>query len=528
MTARVRRGPARSTFDRASFERDLEAFHAELNDAYYRNLAGLSEELALRPIYDRHAALFERGTIDALQSAAAGARTSEAGQLRSLAAFAIEGHLEAQVADLTRQIEEAESRAVIVWRGDRIRYRAAPLRIAEIADRAERNALDASYREAMEMINPLRETRWERLHDAAVVLGHDDYVALVRSTAGFDPDALATELYRFLAESETIYFAALRRYLALIEIEAGDASAADLARLLRASGWDSWFEQRRLLPTLRATLGGLGIDLDAQANVTVDLEARPNKSPRAFCAPVRVPGDVRMVIQPRGGYHDYLAALHELGHLEHFAHVDPSLPIAFRLLGDASLTEGYAFLFDQLVNEPEWLAEVLGMADQEIAGFMDFVSFRRLYLLRRYAAKLMYELRLHRGGQPAALNRAYYAGMLGLTVGVQTPEASYLADVDDGLYAGRYLRAWMFASALASSLKRLHGDRWWRSAAAGETLKRSWSRGQEWDAEDVVAHLGYHHLDWRPVLRQIRTQLIGEMSGYGGPNITTRAGTRKV
>ena len=60
-------------------------------------------------------------------------------------------------------------------------------------------------------------------------------------------------------------------------------------------------------------------------------------------------------------------------------------------------------------------------------------------------------------------------------------------------------------------------------------LKRGWARGQEWTCgEDVVAHLGYDHLDWRPVLRQIRAQLIGEMSGYGGPNITTRAGTRKV
>ena len=43
-----------------------------------------------------------------------------------------------------------------------------------------------------------------------------------------------------------------------------------------------------------------------------------------------------------------------------------------------------------------------------------------------------------------------------------------------------------------------------------------------------AAELGYDALDWRPVLRQIRTRLIGEMSGYGGPNITTRAGTRKV
>ena len=45
---------------------------------------------------------------------------------------------------------------------------------------------------------------------------------------------------------------------------------------------------------------------------------------------------------------------------------------------------------------------------------------------------------------------------------------------------------------------------------------------------DALAQLGYDALDWRPVLRQIRTRLIGEMSGYGGPNITTRAGTRKV
>jgi hypothetical protein len=46
--------------------------------------------------------------------------------------------------------------------------------------------------------------------------------------------------------------------------------------------------------------------------------------------------------------------------------------------------------------------------------------------------------------------------------------------------------------------------------------------------DDAVAELGYDAWDWRPVLRQIRTRLIGEMSGYGGPNITTRAGTRKV
>jgi hypothetical protein len=81
---------------------------------------------------------------------------------------------------------------------------------------------------------------------------------------------------------------------------------------------------------------------------------------------------------------------------------------------------------------------------------------------------------------------------------------------------------------LVSWLRDHHGASWWREAAAGDLLRRGWSRGRQLDAEALVAHLGYDALDWRPILRQIRTQLIGEMSGYGGPNITTRAGTRKV
>ena len=86
----------------------------------------------------------------------------------------------------------------------------------------------------------------------------------------------------------------------------------------------------------------------------------------------------------------------------------------------------------------------------------------------------------------------------------------------------------MVAGSLSAWLQAAGGEAWWTSRDNGAALQRSWARGQEWNAQDVVAHLGYDRLDWRPVLRQIRTLLIGEMSGYGGPNITTRAGTRKV
>jgi hypothetical protein len=523
-TSRGRAAP--SPFSRTAYDRELTQFIAEQGEAYYAALSGRRDNLGLEEIYERHAILFDRSAIDALRVAARGDDAS-ARQARALLAFAVEGYLERQVADLTDAIQGAEARAAIIWRGERIGYRAAPIRIAGISHRTERNALDASYREAVDAINPLRETRLARLRAAMAELGYADEPALSRELHQVDVDELAADLGQFLVESETVYFAALRRYLAEIDIEQGDASAADLAHLLRGNGWDAWFDPRRLMPILTATLAGLGIDLRALPNVTLDIEPRPNKSPRAFAVPVRVPQDVRLVVQPRGGHDDYDGTLHELGHVLHYAHVDPRLPVAWKHLGDSSVTEGYAFLLQYVMLEPDWLAEHLGMPDGEVAGWLDFAGFRKLFYLRRYAAKLLFELRLHRDAE-IGLARAYYAGLLGLLTGVQTPGASFLADLDDHFYTARYLRAWMLEASLSAALAARHGRAWWREPAAGETLRRSWSRGQEWNAQDVVAHLGYDRLDWRPVLRQIRTRLIGEMSGYGGPNITTRAGTRKV
>jgi hypothetical protein len=526
MTTRRRSARSAPGFDRSAYEAELIAFWAEIGEALYAALAGFRDDPGTADIYERHAMLFEPAAIDGLRAASDG-DSDEARQARALLAFAVEGNLERRVASLTDAIETAQARAVIMWRGEPIAYRAAGVRAAAMSDRRERNAFDESAAAAVEAINPLRLQRLDAMRAGLAELGYPDEVSLLSGLHGVDADALAADLRQFLLESETVYYAALRRYLAEIDIEQGDASSADLSHLLRGGSWDAWFEPRRLMPVLNATLGGLGIDLAGQSNVTLDVEARERKSPRAFAVSIRVPQDVRMVLQPRGGHDDFETALHELGHVEHRANTDVSQPVAWRLLGDGSVTEAYAFLLQYLVMEPAWLAEHLGMDERAAVGWLDFAAFRKLVYLRRYAAKLLYELRLHRD-EEIEVARSYYAGLLGLLVGVRQRDERFLSDLDDHFYAARYLRAWMLEGSLRASLQASHGASWWRDAGAGETLRRSWSVGQAWNADDVVAHLGYDHLDWRPVLRQIRTRLIGEMSGYGGPNITTRAGTRKV
>jgi hypothetical protein len=523
-TAR-RRAPARG-FDRAAYEQGVAEFLAELNEERYRGLAGLTDVPAQAGVYARHAELFSAKAIDAFRRAVeAGGEESE--RDRALLAFATDGYLNRAAGDLADRIRSTETRAVIHWRGEPIGYRAARDRISTIGERAERNGLFEQWLRAVEAINPLRIERFEAMQAAVHALGYADYVEMVRLTRGWNPDELAALTRGALNASETGYYAAMRRLLARAGIEQGDGSLADAWFGLRGAGWDAWFEGRRTLRILEATVGGLGMALSKQVGVTVDLDPRPNKALGARFIGVRVPGDLRLVLNPQGGWEEMGAALHATGHLEQAVHVPSRTQPGLGLLGDLSVSQGYALLMEGLLAEPGWLAESLGMGEAAQVAFIDFYALVMLYRLRLRGGQLIYELGLYRGGEHA-IHRAVYAGTLGLLTGVGWPEELYLATLDDAFHAGTDLRATMLAGVLDQELRRRHPDGWWRNADAGALLRELFGIDSAWNVERVVAHLGYDSLDWRPVLRKIRTQLIGEMSGYGGPNITTRAGTRKI
>jgi len=526
MTTRARRRTAASGFDRATYEHGVEAFEAELNEERYQTLAGLSDLSRQAAVYERHADLFTSEAVDALRRSV-GEGGDEADRNRALLAFATDGYLSRAASDLTDRLITAENSAVIHWRGEEIRYRDARDRISSIGERGERNGLFGQWLRAVEAINPLRVERLEAMQAGAVALGYNDQVEMVRMTRGWNPDELGALTRGALNESETGYYAAMRRLLARAGIEQGDGSLADAWFGLRGTGWDAWFEPRRFPRILEGTVAGLGMDLGKRAGVTIDLEPRPNQAPGAFFVPVRVPGDVRLVLNPRGGWEDMSSALHATGHLEHSVHVPVGTPPSLGYLGDASVSQGDALLVEGLLGEPEWLEESVGMGESVRVAFIDFYALAMLYRLRLLGGQLIYELGLHRGGEHA-IHRALYSGTLGLLTGVRWPEEMYLATDHDLSHSGTSLRATMLAGILDQELRRRHGDVWWRSSDAGELLRDLFERGSAWNAERVVAHLGYDGLDWRPVLRKIRTQLIGEMSGYGGPNITTRAGTRKI
>ncbi len=287
---------------------------------------------------------------------------------------------------------------------------------------------------------------------------------------GIDIEALALDLERLAILSETVYYSALRRYLALIEIEQGDATIADLWHVERGASWSQWFGERDV--NLAAAEAG------RDASGTVHGEGwRSGESGLA--------GSEASTTAPA-------AAIAEL--------------------------------YGSLVGDPSWLRHALHMAPDEIAPFADFVAFVRLRRLRHALSVVQYEMRLYRTDDES-MQRAYYSGIVGHMIGASVPEAAFLRDAGTPFSSATDLRRAMLAGAIGERLESRFGTEWW---ANDEARRLTGELGDATSSEDVLAQLGYDDLDWRPVLRQIRTRLIGEMSGYGGPNITTRAGTRKV
>jgi hypothetical protein len=357
---------------------------------------------------------------------------------------------------------DEEAQAIVIWRGERIRFEALPERIARAEDRGERDRLFGAYLEALDALNPRYE---ERL---ATRPAPDE----AASAVGVDPSQLAADLEGLVLHTETPYYAALRRYLALLDIEQGDATVADVWHISRGAAWSRWFGDREVRRAVEA---------------------------------------VGRVAEPADGLTGWRAAERMLA----------GAPEGDGI-GAAAVGAAYA----TLVGSPEWAEHELGVAAPEVVPYVDFVTFVRLWRLRFAIGVLHYELRAAGIDEPALL-RAYSSGIVGHMTGVLVPESMYLVALDEDrpFASARELAVEILGANLTAILETRHGGTWWREAGARDLID---AVGAATSVADALAQLGYDALDWRPVLRQIRTRLIGEMSGYGGPNITTRAGTRKV
>jgi hypothetical protein len=347
-----------STLD--DLRRAGEALTVDVSRALHRAHAGLDAAADLRPIYARHADAVSPAALEvALGALADAARGTPRAPARALAEWQVEAQTgRALAAHDEREIAWERAAVVRTAEGRRVEYAAVAPAIANTCDRAERLALDEARaalvaRElgAAAPRAPGARARRRRVDGRRGLVRRRLRAPQRRGRAGARRrvrGAAARHRRRVGRRAADVRAAAAR-------VAPGELTRADALALFRAPEFDAYFPSGAMVATVRVQLDAMGVDPAAGGRVRYDVGERPGKRARAFCAPVRVPDEVHLVLRPQGGAGDWRTLLHEVGHALHFGHTRADLPFEFRWAGDASVTEGYAMLFDHLTHDAGWL-----------------------------------------------------------------------------------------------------------------------------------------------------------------------------
>ncbi len=379
-------------------------------------------------------------------------------------------------------------------------------------------------------------------------LGYPDVIGFYAQTSGHNLRKLGENGQKLVEETQARYherMSALYQKMTGLDFDT-DATRADISYVLHGkspemSAIDQRFPQSQLVPLARQTFDGLGLEFSSVATevnfadmdsyqrdvvakteqasqssiplrrILLDIANREGKRSRAYVYPAAVPSEIYLSVKPEGGLDDYSAFFHESGHAQHFAYEKPDLSFANALMGNNTTTETYAYLFQNLFLNRHWLVNLAGLSETEARLAVQRRALEDLYMLRRYASKMQFELFLFEGvnepGYSLAAKGPKYAALLSLGCGFKYDEAGWTRDVDAGFYVADYFTAWSLEAQLREYLCQhfgtpaLQGEDWYQNPEAGQFLKALWADGNI-AQQDLSARLGYNDpTDVAPLLR---------------------------
>jgi hypothetical protein len=489
------------------FESRLERYLFERSEESRAVRVGEKEVSEQAEIVRRYADLFTRDQLDALRSAEDDAVGDERELLYRLRKTCEGGIVSEQLAEREDELENRFLAERVTFRGEEMPLRNAQAKLAVLPAYGEREELGRIQAEASAAFNPDRLELMQAGEELAAELsGIADAVERNEEEKGISLHELSHALHQASIASSESYGALRARWFArLLGDEREEIpSSYHTAWMRRLSPLEATYTKERATETCLQTLQALGFDLPAQPNIKLDLDDRPQKSPRACVIASDPPKVVHLITRAQGGLHDYQAFLHEAGHALHYGGCDPQLPYVFRRIArDHALTEIYSYIVEAISREPEWHQLYFGLSDEEAQTNAEATTFLEALLYRRYEAKLRYELDFWSRFSTDAGDADVYERLLTDATGIRYRRDNYLSDMDAGFYSADYLRAWIRSAQLRDHLVREVGADWWRSPETGELLRDLFREGTKPSSEEIAARLGFDPLDTRPLLHEI-------------------------
>jgi hypothetical protein len=490
------------------FESRLQRYLFERSEEGRAVRVGEKETSEQAEIVRRYADLFSRAQLDALRDAEDGAHGDQRELLYRLRKTCEGGLVANETAEREDELENKLLAARVTFNGEEMPLRNAQALLAVIPEYEQREELGELQAVASAAFNDDRLALLTTVEElSADFSGIAD--AVERNEE--EKDISLRELSRALkaaSDASTDAYRGLReRWFARLLGEGHPEvpTSFHTSYMRRLSPLEATYTKERATEVCLATLRELGFDLEQQPNIKLDLDDRPQKSPRACVIASDPPKVVHLITRAQGGLHDYQAFLHEAGHALHYGGVDPSLPYTFRRISrDHALTEIYSYIVEAISMEPEWHQQYFGLSDDEAQTNAEATVFLEALLFRRYEAKLRFELDFWTRFPSDGGTSDGYSENLTQATGIAYRRDAFLSDMDSGFYSADYLRAWVRSAQLNQHLRSEIGGDWWRNPKTGDLLRDLFREGTKPTSEEIAGRLGFDPLDMKPLLHELQ------------------------
>lgn len=237
-------------------------------------------------------------------------------------------------------------------------------------------------------------------------------------------------------------------------------------------------ENIKPLEFIKPHLKWLGYDSE---KIYVDGENRENKSPSAFCFPVKVPNDIRVSYKPTAPFSDISSIYHEFGHAMHGRSGIPEDSISKKLFIPTSVSETFAIFNEVFVENPIYLKNVLKFKDTVIQEIIDRRKFVNLFFLVFYAANSLMKIEFWKNSYTAEEASIRYQELTKKFF-IEIPGNYWLLHhimPNYDLYSPAYMIAAVRVNSIVNEFKEQYGKEFWLKKETGQRFRElAASRGK--------------------------------------------------
>jgi hypothetical protein len=414
----------------------------------------------------------------------------------------LRGRLRLDLGPVAADLAKRERFVRTKCRGETLGLQDVRARLRSESERNRRAELGEAEARLLRELHTPRCEFWPKVISAAARHGVQDWLCLAARTKRVSVTNVAAMAQEFLDQTREAYAAGCRRW-------APDNGAQGMAPhdvpwlFYGASRWREVFPCDAV-QRVRNFFHAVILPSHSAHAVAFASEDREGKTVRAFAAPIDPPTRIVIAHRPTGHHRDVEEILHELGHAAAFASIMPDARWEDRLLWNDIVQETFAFMAGRLVRNPAFLVEVLALVEKDAADYAQFSTFLELYLARRHAALVRFEVELHSTRNYRGAG-ALYGAIMTRALAQTVHEEQALEDLSEYSESMDYLCAWAKTARLARAMNGYFGPLWWCTAEAWRTLKPLWALGGRLTPRALLSRLGIDAEQTRDLVEDLVT-----------------------